>query len=67
LYSYEAEIIQKLPHEKKKNLAVALNSTFNVLIVAGADPEIEVRGDATLFEAVLVGVQGAKPPEAPGF
>jgi hypothetical protein len=28
LYSYEAEFIQKLLHEKKKSLAVAFNSTF---------------------------------------
>jgi hypothetical protein len=28
LYSYEAGFIQKLPHEKKKSLAVAFNSTF---------------------------------------
>jgi hypothetical protein len=27
-YSYEAEFIQKLQHEKKKSLAVAFNSTF---------------------------------------
>jgi hypothetical protein len=28
LYSYEAEFIQKLLHEKKKSLAVAFNSIF---------------------------------------
>jgi hypothetical protein len=28
LFSYEAEFIQKLLHEKKKFLAVAFNSTF---------------------------------------
>ena len=28
LYSYEAEFIQKLLHEKKKYLAMAFNSTF---------------------------------------
>jgi hypothetical protein len=28
LYSYEAEFIQKLLHEKKKSLAVVFNSTF---------------------------------------
>jgi hypothetical protein len=28
LYSYEAELIQKLLHEKNKPLAVAFNSTF---------------------------------------
>ena len=28
LYSYEAEFIQKLLHEKKKSLEVAFNSTF---------------------------------------
>jgi hypothetical protein len=31
LYSYEAEIIQKLLHEKKKYLAVAFNSTFRYI------------------------------------
>ena len=30
LYSYQAEFIQKLLHEKKKSLAVAFNSTFLV-------------------------------------
>jgi hypothetical protein len=28
LYSYEAKFTQKLLHEKKKSLAVAVNSTF---------------------------------------
>jgi hypothetical protein len=31
LYSYEAEFIQKLLHEKKKSLAVAFNSTFRYI------------------------------------
>jgi hypothetical protein len=31
LYSYEAEFIQKLLHEKKKYLAVAFNSTFRYI------------------------------------
>jgi hypothetical protein len=31
LYSYEAEIIQKLLHEKNKYLAVAFNSTFRYI------------------------------------
>jgi hypothetical protein len=31
LYSYEAEFIQMLLHEKKKSLAVALNSTFRYI------------------------------------
>ena len=31
LYSYEAELIQKLLHEKKKSLAVAFNSTFRYI------------------------------------
>ena len=30
-YSYEAEFIQKLLHEKKKSLAVAFNSTFRYI------------------------------------
>jgi hypothetical protein len=31
LYSYEAEFIQKLLHEKKKYLDVAFNSTFRYI------------------------------------
>jgi hypothetical protein len=31
LYSYEAEFIQKLLHEKEKSLAVAFNSTFRYI------------------------------------
>jgi hypothetical protein len=31
LYSYEAEFIQKLLHEKKKSLAVSFNSTFRYI------------------------------------
>jgi hypothetical protein len=31
LYSYEAEFIQKILHEKKKNLAVAFNWTFRYI------------------------------------
>jgi hypothetical protein len=31
LYSYEAEFIQKLLHEKKKSLAVTFNSTFRYI------------------------------------
>jgi hypothetical protein len=31
LYSYEAEFIQKLLHEKKESLAVAFNSTFRYI------------------------------------
>ena len=31
LYSYEAEFFQKPPHEKKKYLAVAFNSTFRYI------------------------------------
>jgi hypothetical protein len=31
LYSYEAEFIQKLLHEKKNSLAVAFNSTFRYI------------------------------------
>ena len=31
LYSYEAEFIQKLLHEKKMSLAVAFNSTFRYI------------------------------------
>ena len=31
LYSYEAEFIKKLLHEKNKSLAVAFNSTFRYL------------------------------------
>jgi hypothetical protein len=31
LYSYEAEFIQNLPHEKNKPLAVAFNSTFRYI------------------------------------
>jgi hypothetical protein len=31
LYSYEAECIQMLLHEKKKSLAVAFNSTFRFI------------------------------------
>ena len=31
LYSYEAEFIRKLLHEKKKSLAVAFNSTFRCI------------------------------------
>jgi hypothetical protein len=31
LYSYKAEFIQKLLHEKKKSLAVAFNSTFRYI------------------------------------
>ena len=31
LYSYEAEFIQKLLHEKNKSLAVAFNSTFRYI------------------------------------
>jgi hypothetical protein len=31
LYSYEAECIQKLLHEKNKPLAVAFNSTFRYI------------------------------------
>jgi hypothetical protein len=31
LYSYEAEFIQKIIHEKKKSLAVAFNSTFRYI------------------------------------
>ena len=34
LYSYEAEFIQKLLHEKKKSLAVAFNATFRYTVKA---------------------------------